>query len=57
MVIGRLRSFGHFLRSNSFCWDLVQYKWRRNEVYDPRKSSQLEVDFPHPPEVHPGRYG
>jgi len=56
MEIWRLRSFGHFLLSISFCWDRVQYKWRRHGFYLLQKSSQLEVEFPQAPEGHPGRY-
>jgi len=56
MEIWRLRSFGHFLLSISFCWDPVQYKICQHGFYHLWKSCQLEVEFPCATEGHPGRY-
>jgi len=55
MTFWRLRLFGNFL-FYFICWGQVQYKWCQHMFYHIRKSSQLEVEFPHAPDGHPGQY-
>ena len=55
MEICRLRSFGHFHLSSSFV-GTGPVQMVSAQVLPPPESSQLEVEFPHTPEGHVGRY-
>jgi len=38
------------------CWDPVWYKWHRQGLYHLWKLSQMEVEFLHVSEGHPGEF-
>jgi len=51
MEILRLRSFGHFLLSISFCWDPVQYKWLWHGFYNLQNPVNWRSSFPVPRKI------